>query len=124
MKYVIYLFLASQLAACASSSIAQKLNVVSFDEKANPADLKSIGNVEGKDCTWYVMGYGVGEDPTVRNAFYNAVNQKEMNLVPGQAAVAKGPGLKIVKNVSVENGGFNAYVANRRCMIVTGAGFQ
>ncbi|MGZ3805936.1 MAG: hypothetical protein ACXWRE_16675 [Pseudobdellovibrionaceae bacterium] len=124
MKYVIYLFLASQLAACASSSIAQKLNVVSFDEKANPADLKSIGNVEGKDCTWYVMGYGIGEDPTVRNAFYNAVNQKEMNLVPGQAAVAKGPGLKIVKNVSVENGGFNAYVANRRCMIVTGAGFQ
>lgn len=124
MKYVIYLFLASQLVACASSSIAQKLNVVSFDEKANPADLRSIGNVEGKDCTWYVMGYGVGEDPTVRNAFYNAVNQKEMNLIPGQAAAAKGPGLKIVKNVSVENGGFNAYVATRRCMIVTGAGFQ
>lgn len=124
MKYVISLFLASQLAACASSSIAQKLNVVSFDEKANPADLKSIGNVEGKDCTWYVMGYGVGEDPTVRNAFSNAVNQKEMNLVPGQAAVAKGPGLKLVKNVSVENGGFNAYVATRHCMIVTGAGFQ
>lgn len=124
MKYLIYLFLVSQLAACASSSIAQKLNMVSFDEKANPAELKPIGNVEGKDCTWYVLGYGIGEDPTVRNAFSNAVNQKEMNLVPGQAAAVKGPALKIVKNVSVENGGFNAYLANRRCIVVTGAGFQ
>ncbi|WP_413287722.1 hypothetical protein [Bdellovibrio sp. HCB337] len=124
MKYIIYLILASQLMACASASVAQKLNVVSFDEKADPANLQSIGNIEGKDCTWYVMGYGVGEDPTVRNAFMNAVNQKEGSLVPGQKATTKGSPLKLVKHVAVEEGGFNAYVATRRCMIVTGAGFQ
>lgn len=124
MKYIFYFALITQLAACASSSIAQKLSMVSFDEKVNPSETKSIGNIEGKDCTWYVFGYGLGEDPTVRNAFSNAVNQKEMNLVPGQKTAAKGPGLKIVKNVSVENGGFNAYLASRSCVIVTGAGFQ
>ena len=124
MKYIVCLILASQLAACASSSVAQKLNMVSFDEKANPADLKSIGTIEGKDCTWYVLGYGVGEDPTVRNAFSNAVNQREGSLIPGQQATTKGSALKVVKNISVESGGFNAYVATRRCMIVTGAGFQ
>ncbi|MBK9321605.1 MAG: hypothetical protein IPM97_01375 [Bdellovibrionaceae bacterium] len=124
MKYFIYLILASQLVACASASVAQKFNMVSFDEKADPADLKPVGNIEGKDCTWYVLGYGVGEDPTVRKAFQNAVNQQEMNLIPGQKTAAKGAPLKVVKSVSVEEGGFNAYVATRRCMIVTGAGFQ
>ena len=124
MKYLVYLLLASQLVACASASISQKLSTVAFEDKVDPANLKSIGNIEGKDCTWYVMGYAVGEDPTVRNAFSNAVNQRESNLIPGQTKAAKGPGLKVVKNVSVEEGGFNAYIATRRCMIVTGAGFQ
>lgn len=124
LNYLIYLTVASQLVACASANVAQRLNVVAFDEKVDPAAMKSVGTIEGKDCTWYVWGYALGEEPTVRSAFANAVNQKEMNLIPGQEKVTKGAPLKVVRNVSVEQGGFNAYVAYRRCMIVTGAGFQ
>lgn len=124
MKYILLLLAAAQLTACASASVAQKLNFVAFDEKTDPEALKSIGSVEGKDCTWYVMGYGIGEDPNVRNAFLNAASQRETSLIPGQTAKYKGSPLKVVKNINVEEGGFNAYLASRRCVTVTGAGFQ
>ena len=111
-----------ELTSCASANTAQNLSMLSFDEKSKADDLKSIGNIEGKDCTWYVLGYGVGEDPSVRNAFQHAMNQSEGPLIPGQAVKVKGAGLKAVKNVSIENGGFNAYIASRRCTKVTGVG--
>lgn len=115
---------ALELTGCASANTAQNFSMLAFDEKAKSDDLKSIGNIEGKDCTWYVLGYGVGEDPNVRNAFEHAMNQTEGSLIPGQAAKVKGARLKGVKNVSIENGGFNAYVASRRCITVTGVGLQ
>ncbi|MNL63072.1 hypothetical protein D3C87_1871630 [compost metagenome] len=71
-----------------------------------------------------MWGYAIGADPSVRNAFINAANQQEGSLIPGQATKSKGSPLKVVKNISVEEGGFNAYVASRRCVIVTGAGFR
>lgn len=124
MKYFILSILAAQLMGCASASVAQKLNFVAFDEQIQQQNLKSLGNIEGKDCTWYIMGYGVGLDPTVRSAFNNASNQVEDSLIPGQAKKSSEGPLKVIKNVSVEQGGFNAYVASRRCIIVTGAGFR
>lgn len=114
----------NQLIACASGNIAQNLSMITFDEKASGDNIKSIGNVEGKDCTWYVMGYAIGEAPTVRNAFLNAMERREANLIPGQKAAIKGDPLKAVKNVSVENSGFNAYVASRACVVVTGVGLK
>ncbi len=124
MKYFILSLLAAQLTGCASANVAQKLSFVSFDEKANPDSLKSVGSIEGKDCTWYVWGYAIGMDPTVRNAFFNAANQKEDSLIPGQTATSKGAPLKVVKNISVEHGGFNAWLVSRSCMVVTGAGYR
>jgi hypothetical protein len=64
-------------------------------------------------------------DPTVRSAFANASNQTEDGFVPGMAKKSNAAGpLKVIKNVSVEEGGFNAYVASRRCVTVTGVGFR
>lgn len=124
MKYFILLFLALQLAACASYNIAKNLNFVSFDENAKSDSLKSIGPVDGKDCTWYVAGYAIGEDPTVRKAFASAAAQEEGSLIPGQQSTKKGDSLKVVKNIAVESGGFNLWLVSRQCMIVTGAGFR
>lgn len=124
MKIFYFAILALQLTACASANVAQNLSVLAFDEKAASENIQSIGNIEGKDCTWYVWGYAVGEDPTVRTAFQNAMSQKDISLIPGKAAVSKGAPLKAVKNVSVEEGGFNAWIASRRCVIVTGVGLQ
>lgn len=122
IKKFIILAWVSQLIACASANVAQNLSMVSFDEKASAETLKPIGNIEGKDCTWYVLGYGIGEAPTVRSAFQNAIQQKEGSLIPGQKETSKGQALKAVKNISVENGGFNIYVASRACVVVTGVG--
>lgn len=123
-KRILLMIFLSQLVACASGNIAQNLSVVSFDDKATAESLHSIGNINGKDCTWYVLGYSIGEAPSVRNAFLNAMDQREGSLIPGQKATVKGAPLKAVKNVTVEGGGFNAYIASRSCVIVTGVGLQ
>lgn len=122
IKRILLFALFSQLVACASGNMAQNLSMVSFDDKATAESLKSIGNIDGKDCTWYVLGYSIGEAPTVRNAFFNAMAQREGSMVPGQNATLKGAPLKAVKNVTVEGGGFNAYIASRSCVVVTGVG--
>jgi uncharacterized lipoprotein YmbA len=124
MKYLMLLFLAAELTACASASVAQKLNFVAFEDQVKVDQLTSAGNIDGKDCTWYVGGYALGMDPSVRNAFTNAASQHEGSLIPGQKMESKGAPLKVVRNISVEENGFNAYIASRRCVIVTGAGFR
>ena len=123
MKTLITLLLLP-LAGCASASLAQKLSVVSFEEKAKPNELQSIGGVDGKDCTWYIAGYPMGAAPSARNAFLNAASQKEDALVPGQSATNKGAPLKVIKNVSVERSGFDAWILARSCVVVNGAGFR
>ena len=124
MKYIILLLAATQFAACASAPVAKNLNMVSFEEETQSTPARPIGNIEGKDCTWYVLGYGVGEAPSVRNAFASAVSQKEQSLIPGQEAKSKGEALRGVKNVSVQQSGFDAWLVRRYCMVVTGVGLQ
>lgn len=124
MKYILILIAMTQIVGCASASISQKLSFVSFEDKIKTTDLKSSGSIEGTDCTWYVGGYAIGMDPSVRNAFKNAAMQTEDSLIPGQEKKKKGDALKVIKNISVESGGFNAWIASRRCITVTGAGYQ
>lgn len=124
MKYIVIGFLALQLTACATAKVAQELSTVGFDDKIDTNNLRSIGSIEGSDCTWYLFGWGIGPNPTVRTAFANTVKQRQDNLIPGQEATYSGGPLKVVKNVSVESGGFNAYIASRRCITVAGLGYQ
>lgn len=124
MKYWMMGLLALQLSACATSKVAQKLGTVGFDDKIDSEGLRSVGSIEGSDCTWNLFGWSIGPAPTVRTAFQNTVNQKQDNMIPGQAAKHNGAPLKVIKNVSIEESGFYAYVASRRCINVTGLGFQ
>lgn len=121
MKKLICLFyLLAQ--GCASSQIAKDFRMISLEEK--PTELKSIGPVEGKDCTWSAFGYRIGDEPNVANAFNSAAEQKEQSLVPGEKAKVHGTGLKAIKNISVENSGFGIWVVGRSCIVVKGAGYQ
>jgi hypothetical protein len=124
MKYILISLLALQLSACATSKVAQELSTVGFDDKVDPDNLHTLGSIEGSDCTWYLFGWGIGPHPTVRTAFLNTVKQKQDNMIPGQEAQYSGAPLKVVKNVSVESSGFNAYIASRRCITVAGLGFN
>lgn len=108
------------LGACASVQTAKQFRYIDYEETPS-AQRKSIGTIEGKDCSWSVFGYSMGL-PDVRAAFRNAATQKESGWIPGQSGDSKGPQLKAIRNVSVEEGGFNIWVASRSCVTVTGEG--
>jgi hypothetical protein len=109
------------LGACASTQTAKQVRYIGYQETPGPE--KSIGTIEGKDCSWSVLGYSLGS-PTVRSAFSNAANQRKEGFMPGQVGETTGSRLKAIKNVSVEDDGFNVWVLGRRCMVVVGEGFQ
>lgn len=114
-------FAGSALAVgCASTQTSKQFKYISYEEK--PAATKSIGIVEGRDCSWHIMGYSLGE-PTVRSAFINAAEGKREGFVPGQSRGTSGPELKSLRNVSVENEGFNLGFAGRTCVVVAGEGY-
>lgn len=107
-------------AGCASTQTAKQFRYIGYE--ASPTPQKSAGNIEGKDCSWSVLGYSLGQ-PTVRSAFLNAAAQKREGFVPGQSGEMKGPPLKSARNVTVENDGFNAWVLSRSCVMVTAEGY-
>lgn len=120
MNTGILLLVAGLLSACASTQTAKQFRYISYEETPTPQ--KSVGTLEGKDCAWSVLGYSLGQ-PNVRTAFANAAAQKGDALIPFREGEAKGPPLKSVRNVTVEDGGFNAWVASRSCVVVTAEGY-
>ncbi|MNJ94911.1 hypothetical protein D3C87_126150 [compost metagenome] len=126
MKYfVLSLFALSLLQGCASVKVAENVKMVSFSDKPTTKETKALGNIEGKDCTWYVLGYPLGHSPTVRTAFQNTAEQSE-EKIPLMKAKKEGAvgNISYIRNVSVEPSGFSAWVVGRSCMNVTGVGYQ
>lgn len=126
MKYLILSLAAvMSLAGCASVKVADNVKMIAFKDKMPTKDTKSLGNVEGKDCTWYVMGYPLGFAPTVRSAFTNTANQTE-EKIPLKNSKKEGAegNISYLRNVSVDPSGFSAYVIGRSCINVTGVGYQ
>lgn len=108
------------LVGCASTQTAKQFRYISYEDK--PSAQKSIGTIEGKDCSWSVLGYSMGQ-PNVRSAFTNAAERKKEGFIPGQSGSATGPQLKAIHNVTVENDGFSLWVVGRSCVVVTGEGY-
>lgn len=114
------------LCSCATYPTAQKVALVSFDD--TPTKGKSVGNIQGQDCTWQILGYQLGGLPTVDKAFMNARSGKDggslMSGLNGGGTSAHGGDLKYVNNVSTRNDGFNAGVIGKTCIVVTGIGYK
>lgn len=126
MKYLLLIFLTmSGLIGCASTKVAENVKMIAFKDKEPGKVEKSLGNIEGKDCTWRILGYPLGFDPNVRNAFINTSQQKE-EKVPFQNSKKAGANgdISYLRNVSVNPSGFSAYIVGRSCINVTGVGFQ
>jgi hypothetical protein len=92
---------------CASYPYAKNVKMVSFD--GSVAAGQGIGPVRGESCQAFVMGYPLGEPPTLDKAIANA---REKNK------------LRYMNNVGTEDGGFNAVFYSKTCMIVKGTGYQ
>lgn len=126
MKYLISnLLTVIFFSGCATVKIAENVKMVAFTDKPTTRETKSLGNIEGKDCTWYVWGYAMGTDPSVRTAFINTAEQSE-EIIPMMKKKKEGSsgGLSYLRNVAVDPSGFNAWLVSRSCMNVTGLGYQ
>jgi hypothetical protein len=92
---------------CTTFQYAKNVKMVSFEDNVSTGT--STGPVRGEDCQAFVMGYPIGERPTLDKAFADA--RKQNNL-------------RYMNNVSTENTGFNAVVYGKRCMAVKGTGYK
>lgn len=121
-KLFLPLIMASFLGSCATYRFAEKVKVISFDDGLKKG--KSIGPIRGEDCTWTVLGYKLGGNPTLDKAFINARKQS------GALGAATGMGssgedaLRYINNVTTSNDGFNAVVVAKQCLVVTGNGYK
>ena len=93
---------------CASYQMAKSVKMVSFDD--NVTQGHSSGPVRGEDCQAFVLGYPIGEKPTLDRAFADA---RKSN---GE--------LRYMNNVSTENTGFDAVVYAKRCIAIAGTGYK
>lgn len=126
MKYFLLIFIMmSGLIGCTSIKVAENVKLIAFKDKESNKVEKSLGNVEGKDCTWRILGYPLGFDPNVRNAFVNTSQQTEETVPFKNSKKAGVTGdISYLRNVSVNPSGFSAYIVGRSCINVTGVGFQ
>lgn len=112
---------------CATYNWAESVKTVSFTD-----DLKkgtAVGNIRGEDCTWTVLGYKMGGEPTLDRAFINAKNQAGGLEAAGLGSLndnkGRGDSLRYVNNVHTERDGFNAAgLLAKNCIVVTGVGYK
>jgi len=108
--------------SCASYRFAQKVKTISFDGDFKKG--KSVGTIRGEDCTWTVLGYKLGGDPTLDKAFINANKQAGALASAGFKQAEGKNALRYVNNVHTEAEGFNAYLFGKNCIVLTGVGYR
>jgi hypothetical protein len=112
---------------CATYNYAESVKTVAFSDDVKKG--ASVGNIRGEDCTWALLGYKLGGDPTLDRAFINAKNQAGGMESAGFGDVtdktkARGESLRYVNNVHTSRDGFNAGVVAKNCVVVTGIGYK
>jgi len=123
-KFVIASSLLILGTGCASYQIAQDVKLLSFTAEPKAKE-NSYGSIEGKSCQWSVVGWPLGDRPTVRSAFENAVKGKDGGAIPFTDAAGKSSQtLSVLRNVSTQTSGMNLYVVGRYCLSVAGLGAQ
>ena len=124
MKVHHYLGLLILTTGCASYQIAQDVKLISFTNEPKAKEV-SYGSIEGKSCQWNVIGWPLGDRPTVRSAFENAMKGKDGGAIPfTDEAKASGHPLSVLRNVSTQTSGMNLYIASRYCLSVAGLGAE
>ncbi len=115
--------LAGLLSSCATYQYANNVKLIGFDD--NPQKGTSVGNVRGEDCTYTLLGYKLGGDPTIDKAFINAKNQaSSMESAGFKTDATHANAIRYVNNVSTGNDGFDAGLFAKNCIIVTGVGYK
>ena len=107
---------------CATYKYADNVKMIAFGDNVKKG--KSMGQIEGKDCTWNVLGYSLGGAPTLDKAFMNTQNQAGEAASAGFSTSEGKLAVKYMNNVTTERTGFNAFVVAKQCLVVKGAGYK
>jgi hypothetical protein len=87
--------------------MAKNVKFVSFDGNLAPG--KGVGPVRGESCQGRVLGWAIGEAPTLDKAVADAQQTSK---------------LRYMTNMATDWSGFDAYVYTKSCLVVKGTGFQ
>ncbi len=108
---------------CTTYRTAKELKLVGFEEDVSKG--KSVGEVEGGDCVFHVMGYYLGGMPTLSRAFKNASMQRTSSVSDAfGGSNATGDRLRYMNNAVVRNDGFDVVIFGKKCILVSGLGFK
>lgn len=128
LRYFVMLLCSLQL-GCASYRYAANVKMVSFDNN-NLKKGKSIGPIRGQDCTAMILGYPLGDMPTLDRAFINARKQSGALESTGfgdftEKKGTKSAPLRYVNKVRTENT-FSGVpgIYQKMCVNVTGLGYK
>lgn len=121
-KISLFIFTVIGLVGCSSYQHAQNVKMISFSDDVSKG--QSVGMIEGQDCTWHVMGYKLGGEPTISKAFSNTQHQADGVASAGLKDAKNGNNLRYVNNVSTERGGFDAKIFGKDCLMVKAQGYK
>jgi hypothetical protein len=92
---------------CTTYPLAKDVKMVSFADDVTTGP--SVGPVRGESCQDRVLGFPIGDRPTIDQAFID-VRQS-------------GP-VRYLNNVATSQDGFDAIIFAHHCLVVTGVGYR
>lgn len=109
--------------SCTTYRWAKEIKLVAFQDDVKKG--KAVGEIEGDDCVFQVLGYRLGGRPQVGRAIHNASKQKKSTIGDSFGGdQGGGDGLRYINNLSVKPDGFNAGIFGKDCFLVTGMGYK
>ena len=101
------LFAGALLPACTTYEYAKDVKMVSFDH--NVSQGRGVGPVRGESCQEIVFGFPTGDPPTLDQAMADAREQHHV---------------RYLNDLATEHTDLEIILYERRCIVVTGGGFQ
>ncbi len=108
---------------CTTYRDVKEIKMLGFSDDVSKG--QSVGQFESDDCVYHVMGYSLGTNPNVSRAIANARTRKKSNVVDviHQENANSGKPIRYATNIEASNGGFDAVVFGKRCVVVRGVGY-
>jgi hypothetical protein len=107
---------------CTRHLVANEIKLVGFEENVKKG--KSVGEIDGDDCVFTILGVRLGGSPTVGAAIQNARLQRKSEIGDVAGGAKTGDALRYINNLHIEPGGFDAFVFAKDCLEVKGMGYK
>lgn len=130
MKAFICICFAYLFTACSSVKYVDMKHIRMIGGNASPHKTENSGGIQGKDCSWTILGNSLGSAPSVQGALNSALKNENENLdvmklfSPSSTSKAMEVNqVQLITNLTVENSGFNFYILGERCVNIQGIGY-